>query len=219
MTISNYSYSDLQISAWLRALIAISKADQDFSKEEKSLIAAFSADLYLDYERPELIPGFENLQPITALELATQLGDDPQVAEDFLRTAVAIALADGDYSEQEDRIIQQFSNALKREVSVMSEIRIQLNNTTQPNFDFLAPLKEWLEQIQIKDPRLAKLLCKAIPAVCPFERDVFMFGRKLIHIPAMCKINPVYDQLVGLRFRALIYLADVCGEDVTPYCS
>ena len=26
-------------------------------------------------------------------------------------------------------------------------------------------------------------------------------------------------QTVGLRFRALSYLADECGEDVSPYCS
>jgi hypothetical protein len=45
---------------------------------------------------------------------------------------------------------------------------------------------------------------------------VVLFKKKLVHIPAMCKLNPLYDQLVGLRFRALSYLADECGEDVTP---
>jgi tellurite resistance protein len=217
MTNLNNSYSDLQVSAWLRALIAIAKADQNFSNEEQSLIAAFSADLYPNH--PGSTSGFESLAPITALELATDLGNDPQTSDDFLRTAVAIALADGNYSDQEDDLIQQFSIALKREVTVMSEIRAQLNNSAQPHADLLAPIKEWLEQIQVQDPRLARLLCKAIPAQCPFERDVFMFGHKLIHIPAMCKINPIYDQLVSLRFRALSYLADVCQEDVTPYCS
>jgi hypothetical protein len=38
-----------------------------------------------------------------------------------------------------------------------------------------------------------------------------------MHIPAMCEINPLYDQLVGLRFRSLSYLADK-GEDVSKYC-
>ncbi|WP_333254065.1 MULTISPECIES: Mo-dependent nitrogenase C-terminal domain-containing protein [unclassified Microcoleus] len=28
----------------------------------------------------------------------------------------------------------------------------------------------------------------------------------------------MYEELVGLRFRLLSFLADVCGEDVTPYC-
>jgi Mo-dependent nitrogenase C-terminus len=34
----------------------------------------------------------------------------------------------------------------------------------------------------------------------------------------MCKLNPVYEELVSLRFRAMSFLADVWGEDVTPYC-
>jgi hypothetical protein len=57
-----------------------------------------------------------------------------------------------------------------------------------------------------------------IPAQCPFERDVKLFGHKIVHIPPLCKLNPIYEQLVGLRFRALSYLADDCGEDVSPYC-
>jgi hypothetical protein len=32
------------------------------------------------------------------------------------------------------------------------------------------------------------------------------------------KLNPLYDQLIDLRFRSLSYLADECGVDVTPYC-
>ncbi|WP_333281761.1 MULTISPECIES: Mo-dependent nitrogenase C-terminal domain-containing protein [unclassified Microcoleus] len=43
-------------------------------------------------------------------------------------------------------------------------------------------------------------------------------GHHLFHIPPMCKLNPLYEELVGLRFRSLSFLADVCGEDVTPYC-
>jgi hypothetical protein len=56
-----------------------------------------------------------------------------------------------------------------------------------------------------------------IPAQCPFERDVKLFGDKVVHIPAMCKLNPLYNQLVGLRFRALSYLADEKGEDISAY--
>lgn len=70
----------------------------------------------------------------------------------------------------------------------------------------------------MKDPKVARFLCKMIPAQCPFERDVKLFGDKVVHIPPMCKLNPLYEQLVGLRFRAMSYLADDCGEDVTPYC-
>ena len=85
-------------------------------------------------------------------------------------------------------------------------------------FDVLAPLRQWLDQFEVDNPKLAHRLCKWIPADCPFERDVRFLGRTLFHIPPLCKLNPVYEQVVGLRFRALCYLADVCGEDVTRYC-
>lgn len=75
----------------------------------------------------------------------------------------------------------------------------------------------WLDRLDVDDPRLARFLCNLIPAQCPFERDVTLFGRKLVHIPAMCKINPLDEQLVGLCFRALSYLADDCKEDVSRY--
>jgi hypothetical protein len=45
-----------------------------------------------------------------------------------------------------------------------------------------------------------------------------MFGRTVLYIPPLCKLNPFYDQFVGLRFRAMCYLADVCGEDISCYC-
>lgn len=82
----------------------------------------------------------------------------------------------------------------------------------------LQPIREYLDKIEVGDRERAKWLCQLIPAQCPFERDVTLFGRKLFHIPPMCKINPLYYELVGLRFRALSFLADECGEDVTAYC-
>jgi hypothetical protein len=75
-----------------------------------------------------------------------------------------------------------------------------------------------LNRIKISTPTTARLICKLIPSNCPFERDVLLGGRKLFHIPALCKLNPLYEQFVELRFRALVFLADECGEDVTPYC-
>jgi hypothetical protein len=88
----------------------------------------------------------------------------------------------------------------------------------KPTFDILRPLRQWLNQVEISNPKLAHRLCKLIPAQCPFERDVKLFGHKLFYIPPMCKLNPLYEEVVMLRFRALCYLADECGEDVTQYC-
>ena len=87
----------------------------------------------------------------------------------------------------------------------------------QPSFDLLGLLRRWINHIEIKNPSLARFICRLIPCSCPFERDVSLLGHIFFHIPPLCKLNPVYDELVALRFRALTYLADSCGEDITPY--
>jgi hypothetical protein len=84
--------------------------------------------------------------------------------------------------------------------------------------DLLQPIRQWMDSIEIHNAKLAHSLCKLIPSQCPFERDITLFGRKLFHIPPMCKLNPLYEEVVSLRFKALCYLADECGEDVTAYC-
>lgn len=90
--------------------------------------------------------------------------------------------------------------------------------TTIPKFKPLSPLRKWLDRIEIKNPKFARFLCQLIPSQCPFERDISFLGHVLFHIPPMCKLNPLYNELIDLRFRALCYLADVCGEDVSSYC-
>lgn len=86
-------------------------------------------------------------------------------------------------------------------------------------FNLLRSLRESIDKIEIHDPEIARFLSNVIPAQCPFERDIILFGRKLGHIPPLCKLNPFYEQLVSLRFRALCFLAEQCGEDVRSYCS
>lgn len=85
-------------------------------------------------------------------------------------------------------------------------------------FDLLRPVRQWVDGIEIRNAEMAEFLAKAIPAQCPFERDIILFGRKVGHIPPLCKLNPLYEELVGLRFRALCYLVDECGMDITSYC-
>ncbi|HEY9653045.1 MAG TPA: Mo-dependent nitrogenase C-terminal domain-containing protein [Coleofasciculaceae cyanobacterium] len=84
--------------------------------------------------------------------------------------------------------------------------------------DLLQPVRKWINQFELTSPKMAHLLCQLIPAQCPFERDIQLFGRTLFHIPPMCKLNPLYEEVVALRFRALCYLADKCGEDISSYC-
>ena len=83
--------------------------------------------------------------------------------------------------------------------------------------DPLSPLKRWLEHLEIKDRSFAHFICRVIPCSCPFESTITVLGHRLFHIPPLCKLNPFYHQFVGLRLKALSYLADVCGENVQHY--
>lgn len=219
-----------QISAWLRGLLAIAWADGDFDAQEQQLITTLT--------QHELAPtsDLKALNPISPTELAAALGDD-DIAQHFLRTAVMVAIADGMYSAPEDALLEQFCQALSQSSEVLETLRLTLYHpdvsaatestatsgahltlSEAAKLDLLHPVRDWLDELEIHDPQVARFLCKLIPAQCPFERDINLFGRKVVHIPPLCKLNPLYEQLVGLRFRALSYLADDCGEDVSPYC-
>ncbi|MUH00074.1 nitrogenase [Scytonema sp. UIC 10036] len=101
---------------------------------------------------------------------------------------------------------------------VGNEETVNGNHLAKPKSDLLQPLRDWLDSLDIQNRKLARFIAQTIPAQCPFERDIVLFNRKIAHIPPLCKLNPLYDQFVGLRFRALCYLADVCGEDIRSYC-
>lgn len=223
--------TDQQVSVWLKGLLTIAWADGHFDEEEKELIGALTQE--------ELGPSTDlgSLEPISPADLAAVLGQDPSLAENFLRTAVMMAVADGVYSEAEAKIIREYHEALglniealkslevtlcaqeqmKTEVAVPVEAQADHQPSVHPHSDVLQPVKDWLEGIEVHDPRLARFICKTVPSQCPFERDVTLFGKKVIHIPPLCKLNPLYEQLVGLRFRALSYLADERQEDVSDY--
>lgn len=94
----------------------------------------------------------------------------------------------------------------------------QQRYSSKKGFDLLQPLRQLLDGVDVRDRELAHRLCQMIPSQCPFEREVKLFGRTLFRIPPLCKLNPLYEEVVALRFRALSYLADECGEDVSCYC-
>lgn len=79
--------------------------------------------------------------------------------------------------------------------------------------DVLKPIRNWLERMPVENEKTAYRIVSLIPADCPFERDVKVFKKTIAHIPPMCKINPLYDQLMMLRFKAMCYLVDECGVD------
>jgi tellurite resistance protein len=222
-------YSDKQISAWLRGLLTIAWADGHYDPEEQELISKLIHEL-TDSEEPFLF------KSITPEELATELGQDEKTGENFLRTAVLVSIVDGIYSHPEANLLHQFSDALGLKVEALSalehtlcdrvetpateeggSVTNQLASPPHPHPDVLNPVKHWLDGMEIHDPRLAHFICHLVPPQCPFERDIKLFGRKIVHIPPLCKLNPLYEQMIGLRFRALSYLADECKEDISEY--
>ena len=233
--IRNTPYTSEQIQVWLRGLLTIAWADGHFDDIEKAMIH--------NMVESEFAPSidFETLQPIEPTELAEALHLDDAAAQNFLRMSVMVALSDGTYSEAEDEQIIAFAQSLSIDSAALTSLKSTLHNLksletpdlgdesekdgaaslphpdNSAGVDPLKPAREWLDQLTVDDPRLARFVCKLVPSQCPFERDVKLFGHKVVHIPPMCKINPLYEQLVGLRFRALSYLADDCGEDVTRY--
>lgn len=106
-------------------------------------------------------------------------------------------------------------NSTQEESSEIAQTAIR---PSKLRFDILKPLRQRIDNFQVRDRAFAHQVCRLIPAQCPFERDIQVFGKTILHIPPMCKLNPLYEEVVSLRFRALCYLADECGEDVSQYC-
>lgn len=225
-------YTEAQITAWLRGLFTVAWADGHFDPEEQEILGQITHNQLAPSTDWQLLD-----EKISATELAAALGKDKATRENFLRTAVMVALADGVYSATEAAVLQQFHEALELNVEALDALEITLydgqgseqtdaavelaqqpGTSPHPHSDVLQPVRHWLDGMEVHDPRVARFICKMIPSQCPFERDVTLFGRKIVHIPPLCKINPLYEQLVGLRFRALSYLADDRGEDISEYC-
>ncbi|PSB27197.1 DUF533 domain-containing protein [Stenomitos frigidus] len=233
------SYTSQQISVWLRGLLTIAWADGHFDPEEQHLITS------LINQELTAADTSKALDPVSPAELAEALGQDPAQAENFMRMAVMVAIADGVYSFCEDELLFRYCQALGLKTEVLEVLRTALHESEteaeaaqsvqpmlvssierpmqsyvnlQPHPTVLQPVRDWLDKMDVQDPKIAHFLCKLIPSQCPFERDINLFGRTIAHIPPLCKLNPLYDQLVGLRFRALSYLADTCSEDISSYC-
>lgn len=86
-------------------------------------------------------------------------------------------------------------------------------NSPYPSFhcswfpDLFFPLRFWLNHLCIVNAFQARFICRLIPASCPFARKIRFGEYILFEIPPLCKLNPLYDEFMGLRFRALTYLS------------
>jgi len=62
--------------------------------------------------------------------------------------------------------------------SLENHLTVDQNKITRRKIDLLQPLLQWLDSLEIENRKSALLLARLIPAQCPFERDVILFGRK-----------------------------------------
>ena len=204
---------DPSLQIWLSALHQLALADGDFDAEERRMLAE-----HLSETLPESALDWEAMEPVDDGELARLLAADPTVAEQFLRTAVVVALADGHLSRAELDLLQHWADLLGCDQAPLAGLKPCIDHLSDDDWQPLEPLKHWLDDLDPSDPRVAGFIVNLIPAQCPFERDIVLFGHKLVHIPPMCKLNPLYDQLVGLRFRCLGHLPEeqqlrICRKD------
>lgn len=144
--------------------------------------------------------------------LLHRFGRGSAVAEDFLRSALVVALADGRLGLAELALLRHWSELLQVGQDVLAPLHDKAQDTGDGSPSTLERLKDWLDGLSPGEPSVARLLVHLIPAQCPFERDVVILGHRIVHIPPMCRINPLYEQLMALRFRCLCLLA---GEPAT----
>ncbi|MBE9059816.1 Mo-dependent nitrogenase C-terminal domain-containing protein [cf. Phormidesmis sp. LEGE 11477] len=69
----------------------------------------------------------------------------------------------------------------------------------------LAPVRTWLNALEVHNVRLAQWVCRLVPNTCSSGHDLILLGHCL-HVPSLCEVNPLADELVDLRFRAADFL-------------
>lgn len=184
---------------WLAALHQLALADGEFGPEERQLLEQAVA---------EELPGvcLQDLHHPGDGALLHRIGRGTPAAEQFLRSAVVVALADGRLGPAELSLLRHWSELLQVGQAVLAGLH-QQQTPGEGADSALQRLRGWLDAQAPSDPAIARLLVKLIPAQCPFERDVTVLGHRIVHIPPMCRINPLYEQLMALRFRCLCLLA------------
>lgn len=189
-------------NVWLAALHQLALADGRIAPEERRLL-----EEALDQELPG--ESLEALHHPGDGALQHRLGRGTPEAEQFLRSAVVVALADGRLGDEELTLLRHWSELLQVGEAVVADLHEDEPEDGEAG-STLERLRGWLDAQAPADPAVARLLVNLIPAQCPFERDVMVLGRRIVHIPPMCRINPLYEQLMALRFRCLCLLA---GEE------
>ncbi|MBD2392703.1 hypothetical protein H6G11_00330 [Cyanobacterium aponinum FACHB-4101] len=105
-------------------------------------------------------------------------------------------------------IVLQNQISYSQDLSLKSRWHLPRFEFKWHKIDLLLPLRSWLDNIEITDSVTAHRINNLIPAECPFARKITIFNRTILTIPPLCKLNPVYDNLMALKFRCLTYLAE-----------
>jgi len=71
----------------------------------------------------------------------------------------------------------------------------------------LASIKHWLDVLDPHDPLVAKFIVHMIVGQSPFERDIRIFGCRIVQISPMIQLPPLSEQLVALCLRCLSKLS------------
>ena len=111
-----------QTTAWLRGLMTIAYADGKLDATEKDLFDHFSHDEFASEIE------ISELQTISPDELAKIFRYDSSIAENFMRTAVMVALADGVYSSIEDEVLHKYCEALGLKVKALEALKINVES-------------------------------------------------------------------------------------------
>jgi tellurite resistance protein len=98
-----------QAEAIARGLLSIAKADGTLHEREAALIADFYGAIT---GRPVDVANLERLELVDGTYLAATLAEAP-VRGLFMKTAILLAYADGNYSAAESKLIGEFAGALE----------------------------------------------------------------------------------------------------------
>jgi tellurite resistance protein len=110
-----------QAEAFARGLITVAKADGEIHEREAALIADFYASTT---NRAIDMGSLERAAPADGAYLAAAL-PAPEARELFLKTAVLLAFADGNYSAAESKVIAAFAAALGHTDLVQIETQVK----------------------------------------------------------------------------------------------
>ena len=104
-----------------RGLIAIAKADGSIHEREAALIADFYSSTT---DRPIDMAALDRADAVDGAYLAATL-PSAELRELFLKTAVLLAYADGNYSAAESKVISGFAAALGRSDLALIETQVK----------------------------------------------------------------------------------------------